>query len=163
MHQAQWSPERPLPPPVSLASQSHREKPGKVVAQSLLLGGLALQNLLLSGTHVTRPSFNRICLTILFGGVTWEICHPEGGSASCHQGGFFGSRSPLLVHSQLTPKETPWGPEPCGSAWVPTPLLPGPSFQCPLQGHQELLPTYGRLAPLSWAGSCPVSVEKNKR
>ena len=23
MHQAQWSPERPLPPPVSLASQSH--------------------------------------------------------------------------------------------------------------------------------------------
>ena len=27
MHQAQWSPERPLPPPVSLASQSHHEKP----------------------------------------------------------------------------------------------------------------------------------------
>ena len=26
MHQAQWSPERPLPPPVSLASQSHHEK-----------------------------------------------------------------------------------------------------------------------------------------
>ena len=25
MHQAQWSPERPLPPPVSLASQSHHE------------------------------------------------------------------------------------------------------------------------------------------
>src|SRR5574339_412914 len=24
MHQAQWSPERPLPPPVSLASQSHQ-------------------------------------------------------------------------------------------------------------------------------------------
>src|SRR5574341_199537 len=30
MHQAQWSPERPLPPPVSLASQSHREKPPEV-------------------------------------------------------------------------------------------------------------------------------------
>ena len=27
MHQAQWSPERPLPPPVSLTSQSHHEKP----------------------------------------------------------------------------------------------------------------------------------------
>ena len=27
MHQAQWSPDRPLPPPVSLASQSHHEKP----------------------------------------------------------------------------------------------------------------------------------------
>ena len=31
MHQAQWSPERPLPPPVSLASQSHHEKPPEVV------------------------------------------------------------------------------------------------------------------------------------
>ena len=31
MHQAQWSPERPLPPPVSLASQSHREKPPEVI------------------------------------------------------------------------------------------------------------------------------------
>ena len=27
MHQTQWSPERPLPPPVSLVSQSHHEKP----------------------------------------------------------------------------------------------------------------------------------------
>ena len=27
MHQTQWSPERPHPPPVSLASQSHHEKP----------------------------------------------------------------------------------------------------------------------------------------
>src|SRR5574337_950286 len=30
MHQAQWSPERPLPPPVSLASQSHHEKPPEI-------------------------------------------------------------------------------------------------------------------------------------
>src|SRR5574337_532613 len=30
MRQAQWSPERPLPPPVSLASQSHHEKPPEV-------------------------------------------------------------------------------------------------------------------------------------
>ena len=34
MHQAQWSPERPLPPPVSLASQSHREKPPEVTCTS---------------------------------------------------------------------------------------------------------------------------------
>src|SRR5574340_285471 len=27
MHQAQWSPERPLPPPVSLTSQSHLDGP----------------------------------------------------------------------------------------------------------------------------------------
>src|SRR5574341_1405015 len=30
MHQAQWSPERPLPPPVSLASQTHHETPPQV-------------------------------------------------------------------------------------------------------------------------------------
>src|SRR5574341_1904063 len=34
MHQAQWSPERPLPPPVSLASQSHHEKPPEVPCTS---------------------------------------------------------------------------------------------------------------------------------
>src|SRR5574342_652742 len=34
MHQAQWSPERPLPPPVSLASQSHQEKPPEVTCTS---------------------------------------------------------------------------------------------------------------------------------
>src|SRR5574341_82941 len=34
MHQAQWSPERPLPPPVSLASQSHHEKPPELTCTS---------------------------------------------------------------------------------------------------------------------------------
>src|SRR5574340_560178 len=34
MRQAQWSPERPLPPPVSLASQSHHEKPPEVTCTS---------------------------------------------------------------------------------------------------------------------------------
>src|SRR5574341_1499052 len=34
MHQTQWSPERPLPPPVSLASQSHHEKPPEVTCTS---------------------------------------------------------------------------------------------------------------------------------
>ena len=34
MHQAQWSPERPLPSPVSLASQSHHEKPPEVTCTS---------------------------------------------------------------------------------------------------------------------------------
>src|SRR5574340_841864 len=34
MHQAQWSPERPLPPPVSLTSQSHHEKPPEVTCTS---------------------------------------------------------------------------------------------------------------------------------
>src|SRR5574337_283134 len=34
MHQAQWSPARPLPPPVTLASQSHHEKPPEVTCTS---------------------------------------------------------------------------------------------------------------------------------
>src|SRR5574340_190464 len=34
MHQTQWSAERPLPPPVSLASQSHHEKPPEVTCTS---------------------------------------------------------------------------------------------------------------------------------
>src|SRR5574341_1450172 len=34
MHQTQWSPERPLPPPVSLTSQGHHEKPPEVTCTS---------------------------------------------------------------------------------------------------------------------------------
>ena len=34
MHQTPWSPERPLPPPVSLTSQSHQEKPPEVTCTS---------------------------------------------------------------------------------------------------------------------------------
>src|SRR5574337_969992 len=34
MHQAQWSPARPRPPPVALASQSHHEKPPEVTCTS---------------------------------------------------------------------------------------------------------------------------------
>ena len=40
MHQAQWSPERPLPPPVSLTSQSHHEKPPEVTCTSRGTPGL---------------------------------------------------------------------------------------------------------------------------
>ena len=35
MHQAQWSPERPLPPPVSLTSQSHHEKPPEEMSEAI--------------------------------------------------------------------------------------------------------------------------------
>src|SRR5574341_1046750 len=34
MHQTQWCPERHLPPPVSLTSQSHHEKPPEVTCTS---------------------------------------------------------------------------------------------------------------------------------
>src|SRR5574340_892435 len=34
MHQTQWSAERHLPPPVSLTSQSHHEKPPEVTCTS---------------------------------------------------------------------------------------------------------------------------------
>src|SRR5574341_1507743 len=36
MHQTQWSAERPLPPPVSLTSQSHHEKPWAVAIGLIL-------------------------------------------------------------------------------------------------------------------------------
>ena len=41
MHQTPWSPERPLPPPVSLTAQSHHEKPPEVTCTSwgLLIAG----------------------------------------------------------------------------------------------------------------------------
>ena len=35
MHQTPWSPERPLPPPVSPTSESHHEKPPEVTCASL--------------------------------------------------------------------------------------------------------------------------------
>src|SRR5574337_1207001 len=34
MHQTQWSPERPLPPPLSLTSKSHHAKPPEVTCTS---------------------------------------------------------------------------------------------------------------------------------
>ena len=63
---------------------------------------------------------------------------------------FLGHSHCLVIHSQLTQKVS--SPEPYGSAWAPTPLLPGPSFPCPLQGHQELPPAWGRLSVLSLGG-----------
>ena len=38
MHQTPWSPERPLPPPVSLTSQSHHEKPPEVTSRAQVEG-----------------------------------------------------------------------------------------------------------------------------
>ena len=56
MHQAQWSPERPLPPPVSLASQSHHEKPPEVPAQAEGAQGFLPQ----PGKALERPSSTRL-------------------------------------------------------------------------------------------------------
>ena len=52
MHQAQWSPERPLPPPVSLTSQSHHEKPLRSPAQVEGTQGFLPQ----PGKALERPS-----------------------------------------------------------------------------------------------------------
>ena len=60
MHQAQWSPERPLPPPVSLASQSHH-------------GGISLEGMMLklklqySGHLVRRV--DSLEKTLMLGGI----------------------------------------------------------------------------------------------
>ena len=41
MHQTQWSPERPFPPPLSLTSQRHHEKPPEVTCTSQANSGFA--------------------------------------------------------------------------------------------------------------------------
>ena len=56
MRQAQWSPERPLPPPVSLASQSHHEKPLRSPAQVEGTQGFLPQ----PGKDLERPSSTRL-------------------------------------------------------------------------------------------------------
>ena len=68
MHQTQWSAERPLPPPVSLASQSHHEKPPEVSASwtvrkgnepvfwfPKVLPARLLQSLSLGQSGLTKP------------------------------------------------------------------------------------------------------------
>ena len=59
-----------------------------------------------------------------------------------------------LTASSPTPPQTtkaPSGPAPLGSAWVLTPLRPGPSLSRPLQGLQELPPPRAGCL-LSWGG-----------
>src|SRR5574339_166224 len=56
IHQTQWSPERPLPPPVSLASQSHHEKPLRSPAQVEGTQGFLPQ----PGKALERPSSTRL-------------------------------------------------------------------------------------------------------
>ena len=56
MHQTQWSPERPLPPPVSLASQSHMRSPLRSPAQVEGTQGFLPQ----PGKDLERPSSTRL-------------------------------------------------------------------------------------------------------
>ena len=56
MHQTQWSPERPLPPPVSLASQSQHEKTLRSPAQVEGTQGFLPQ----PGKDLERPSSTRL-------------------------------------------------------------------------------------------------------
>ena len=56
MHQTQWSAERPLPPPVSLTSQSHHEKPPEVTCTSQGKPGFLPQ----PEKDLERPSSTRL-------------------------------------------------------------------------------------------------------
>ena len=56
MHQTQWSAERPLPPPVSLTSQSHHEKPAEVTCTSQGKPGFLPQ----PEKDLERPSSTRL-------------------------------------------------------------------------------------------------------
>lgn len=82
-------------------------------------------------------------------GVTQEAFPPEVGLVSCQQSGFPGSHSPPAHPFPAHTQKDPLGPQPHGSAWVLTPLPPGPSLLCPLQGHQEFPPARGGLSTLS--------------
>lgn len=128
--------------------------------QSLLLGGLALQNLPFSGNHVTKSSFNRIHLTILLWGspsrpviLKW-VQH--------HRRSFLGSHSSPAHLLSVQTQEGPWDPEPHGSACTPILPFPGPSLLCPCRvtrrSHQP-----GAGFPLCpWEASM-VSSGRNKR
>ena len=66
MHQAQWSPERPLPPPVSLASQSHHEKPPEVTCTSRGNPGFPASTRESPRPPTCAVGFNRILCNLLF-------------------------------------------------------------------------------------------------
>lgn len=71
------------------------------------------------------------------------------GLVSCQQSSFTWSHSPPAHPFPAHTQKDPLGPQPHGSAWVLTPLPPGPSLLCPLQGHQEFPPARGGLSTLS--------------
>lgn len=138
-------PQQGLHPPRPLTRAHSRQVPRPpsegTNSQSLLLGGLALQNLLLSGTHVARPSFNRICLTILFWGSPGRLVIPKGIQPHVTREAFLGHAH----HCSSTPssdrRRPPGALSPMALPECPLPSCLAPSLQCPLQGHQELLPT----------------------
>ena len=57
MHQTQWSPEKPLPPPVSLASQSHHEKPPEVTCTSRGNPGFPAKEVYIIKQHTMLASY----------------------------------------------------------------------------------------------------------
>ena len=116
--------------------------PPRVTAHSQHVHICPLQPLLgqlpeppLRGTHspFTRTLVSQFCF--------WD--HLEGLSlltriqSQVTRATFLDHRHHLLVHSQLRPERPPWAPSPMALPGVLTPLQPGPSLSCPLQGHQE--------------------------
>ena len=122
MHQAQWSPERPLPPPVSLASQSHHEKPPEVTCTSRGVARVSCLNPRKTSRdllqHVSRPDK---------GYSSWVF------SSEPHHSPFFLNilqSSNLMLYSLWVH----WG-FPCGSA--------GKEYNCNV-GDLGLIPGLGR-------------------
>ena len=68
MNQAQWTPEWPVPPPVSLASQSHHEKPPEVTCTSRGNPGMVYLWMGMQGASLV-PKFNRRPINISASGV----------------------------------------------------------------------------------------------
>ena len=151
MHQTQWSPERPLPPPVSLASQRHHEKPPEVTGTSRGNPGFPAS----TGKDLERPSSTRL-----------EARFPYHGS-----GAVTGSPSPLAwrpdfpaPHERLTdlaviPCETPHTGAAAREQPRDSPVIErgGPSSPAwPSDQSRDLAPNAsGGLTPLSPPSELP--------
>ena len=123
MHQAQWSPERPLPPPVSLASQSHHEKPPEVTCTSRGNPGFPA-----STRERPRETF--------FNTSRGQIPLP-----------WLGSNDALPLATRMETR-LPWRPT-RGSLTSPSYLVRNRTLRPPLENHPETHPSSRRLGPSS--------------
>ena len=99
-------------------------------------------------------------LTVLFPGSSARFVTLTRIQSQVTRAAFLDHTHHLLVHSQLRPERPPWAPSPMALPGALSPLQPGSSLSCPLQGHQEL--------PLPGQAVCPgeasvVSGARNNR
>ena len=137
MHQAQWSPERPLPPPVSLTSQSPHEKPPEVTCTSRGNPGFPA-----STRERPRETF--------FNTSRGQIPLP-----------WLGSNDALPLATRMETR-LPWRPT-RGSLTSPSYLVRNRTLGPPLENHPETPPSSRRCGPSSpaWPRGQPRDLSPN--